>query len=302
MSAAAVSALQHLEQTATTTVSVSALHGGTITLPLSLFLADAAPTERSLVPSLAFLIAGTVLFDLGLRRDTTAYPPPIRTHLTTRQPLTTLPDVRQSLVDGGVEEPQRTIASVILSHVHWDHTGTPSDYPQAEFWVGGGALGVLAHGLEGDLGHQHFEPGLFSGLSVREFDDGGWQELGGGLLRVRDFLGDGALYVVDAPGHLPGHVNVLARVGEKRWVYLAGDACHDARLLTGQSEIAEWQDPTTGRTCCIHTDKKQAEATLARIRDLQAAAGVVGVQLEVILAHNMEWADANPQAFLPGTI
>lgn len=116
-----------------------------------------------------------------------------------------------------------------------------------------------------------------------------------------DLMGDGSIYVVDAPGHLPGHINLLARVAERRWIYLVGDACHDPRLLTGEKEIAEWTD-AEGNFCCIHTDKKQAEATLARIRGLQAASVESGIHVEVILAHGMDWVDANPQAFLPGSI
>lgn len=329
MSAAAIHTLEYLEQHARATVTASALHGGTFTLPLKLFLASATDKDRSTVPSLSFLIVHhgddgettsqggktNLIFDLGLRRETDNYIAPIRQHLTTRQPLDTSLDVRQSLLNGGLQPGD--ISDVILSHVHWDHTGTPADYPQAQFWVGSGALGVLANGLGGHLGHQHFESELFSGLRVQEFprppgalgdlvqddDDqrAGWKKAGS-LLSLYDFFGDGSVYVVDAPGHLPGHVNLLARLGPRRWVYLVGDACHDRRLLSWEEDIAEWQDGE-GRFCCIHTDKKQAEATLATIRDLQAAAEQSGiVSLEVILAHAMDWAEANPGAFLPGTM
>lgn len=314
MSEAAAQALDQLEKKAQGTVTISALHGGTFTLPLKLFIADAQETDRSLVPSLAFLLVHqdqsghrtNIVFDLGLRRETDDYIPPIRDHLHSRQPVNTLPDVRQSLAEGGVRPAD--VSQIIISHVHWDHTGTPADYPQAQFWVGGGALDVLEHGLGGHLGHQHFESKLFHGLNVEEFPGvprdasgggGGWDKVGD--FWMRDFRGDGTIYVVDAPGHLPGHVNLLARMGRERWVYLVGDACHDRRLLTGEKEIAEWTDPG-GRSCCIHTDKKEAEATLARIRDLQAAAGRTGFHLEVILAHSMEWSDANRGAFLPGAI
>lgn len=323
MSSAAKQALDYLEQHAKASVTVSALHGGTFTLPLKLFIAGATEKDRSTVPSLCFLLLHTdeasgkktnIIFDLGLRRDTENYLPSIRQHLTTRQPLDTSLDVRQSLLNGGVH-PQ-DISNIIISHVHWDHTGTPADYPQAQFWVGSGALDVLANGLGGHLGHQHFESDLFSDLNVKEFppprrdgdastaadggaDNKGWTKVGDIL--VYDFMGDGSIYVVDAPGHLPGHVNLLARLAPKRWIYLVGDACHDRRLLTGEEDIAEWQD-AAGRFCCIHTDKQQAEATLARIRDLHAMAEQSGIFLEVILAHAMDWAKENPGAFLPGTI
>lgn len=320
MSEAATQALEHLEQRAQRVVKASALHGGTFTLPLKLFIADAAETDRSLVPSLSFLITHqdaaanqrtNIVFDLGLRRDVQGYIPSIQEHIQTRQPMDTLPDVRQSLEEGGV--PTGDISHVILSHVHWDHTGTPADYPHAQFWVGSGALGVLENGIAGYLGHRYFESKLFDGLNVKEFPSPDQQQVEGGPgsrargwervgdFSMYDFMGDGSVYVVDAPGHLPGHVNLLARLGARRWIYLVGDACHDERLLTGEKGIAEWRDEA-GHFCCIHNDKEQAEATLARIRDLQAAAAKSGLDLEVILAHGMDWAKANPEAFLPGSI
>ncbi|KAG8164287.1 hypothetical protein KVR01_006205 [Diaporthe batatas] len=313
MSSAAHSVLEALETRATNTVKASALNGGTFTLPLNVFISGALETDQSLVPTLSFLIVHNddhgqrtnILFDLGLRRNVEDYIAPVRKHIQFRQPMNTLPDVRQSLVDGGVSPSD--IAHIIISHVHWDHTGTPADYPQAQFWVGSGALNVLKDGLGSHMSHSHFESELFSGLNVKEFPkpplDGeqgdGWEKLGN--FWVHDFKGDGSVWVVDAPGHLPGHVNLLARLAPKRWIYLVGDACHDRRLLTGEREIAEWKD-SEGRFCCIHADKKAAEATLARIRDLQAAAEQSGFELDVILAHGMDWARAHPEAFLPGTV
>lgn len=121
MSTAAIQAWEHLERRASTSIKASALHGGTFTLPLKLFIADASEADRSLVPSLSFLLVHhdsggqrtSILFDLGLRRDTEDYIPPIRDHLQTRHPLNTLPDVRQTLLDGGVQPVD--IAQIIIS-------------------------------------------------------------------------------------------------------------------------------------------------------------------------------------------
>lgn len=121
MSAAATQAWKHLEERASTTVNASALHGGTFTLPLKLFISDASDSDRSLVPSLSFLLVHqgngdqrtNILFDLGLRRNTQDYIAPIRDHLHTRQPLNTLPDVRQTLLSGGVQP--LDIAHIIIS-------------------------------------------------------------------------------------------------------------------------------------------------------------------------------------------
>lgn len=121
MSADARRVLSQLEERASTTVKASALHGGTFTLPLKLFISDASEADRSHVPSLSFLLVHhggsgqrtNIVFDLGLRRNTEDYISPIRDHLQTRQPMNTLPDVKQTLIDGEVQ--LSDIAHIIIS-------------------------------------------------------------------------------------------------------------------------------------------------------------------------------------------
>ena len=114
-----------------------------------------------------------------------------------------------------------------------------------------------------------------------------------------DFFQDGSLYLIDAPGHLQGHTNILARTGPKKWVYLAGDACHDRRILTGEVGIATWKN-ADGKVCCIHSDVGETEKTLERIRGLSNASE----EVEVILAHDVNWAEdkANEARFWPGAL
>lgn len=114
---------------------------------------------------------------------------------------------------------------------------------------------------------------------------GPWREFQG-LLKVIDLFKDGSLYIVDAPGHLPGHINLLAQTqknnGSTSWTYLAGDACHNRRIMRKEREISEWID-IHGQTCCIHADRAKAEETIERIRVLERWG------VEVILAHDTEW-------------
>lgn len=107
-----------------------------------------------------------------------------------------------------------------------------------------------------------------------------------GLPETLDLFNDGSLLIVNAPGHLPGHINLLARVSSAHFVYMAGDSCHDRRLLTGEKTIGEWND-AQGHICCIHADRKQAEATIERIRELEKSG------VEIIFAHDVEW-EKNP--------
>ncbi|KAF0315328.1 zinc finger protein [Colletotrichum asianum] len=310
------SSLLDLEASARGNVSVYALRGGEFTLPSSLFVSGASPTERVLAPSLSFLIVQTcinndgkrILFDLGLRRDTGNYSKPIQRHLQSRKSITPLPDVRQSLLEGGLSP--GSINQMVLSHVHWDHIGTPSDFPAAEFFVGAGSLDLLKTGLNGYMSHSNFESDLFYKTKATEFSDpakmasesdNGWHDVGG--LKIFDFGGSdsGSLYIVDSPGHLTGHINLLARIGTGKWALLIGDACHDQRLLQGREAIAEWTDDTE-RACCIHMDKKKAAETLRKISEWTEVFKTCGMSLEVIFAHDVEWANTHKTDFFLGTI
>ncbi|KAF1937130.1 Metallo-hydrolase/oxidoreductase [Clathrospora elynae] len=298
------------EHPATATVSVHALSCGHFSLPEYQFVHPVSQEARRTVPSLAFYIQHLhpdtskqtrIVFDLGLRKDVKRYAQPIQRHIKTRQPMTTNPDVIQSLASGGLQP--EDIDYVIYSHVHWDHIGEPRDFPTSTFVVGHGAHSLL-NGTSSSLrgGHSFFESDLLPEGRAIELSDplvqtlekhnsstaagdinfeGSWRAHGA-LPQTLDLFNDGSLLVVNAPGHLPGHINLLARTSDNRQIYMAGDACHDRRLLTGEKTIGEWND-AQGHVCCIHSDRKQAEETIERIRKLEKEG------VEIILAHDIEW-------------
>lgn len=280
-------------------VTVGPINGGLITLPERAFVSpsgDAAVT----VPSLSFLIthpgSGSeksprhLLFDLGLRATLGDYMKEQQAHLELRRPCLLGPGVAQSLQRSGIDPGK--IDMIILSHVHYDHHGDPAHFPNAHFFVGAGSLKLLDEGLGIAASHQFFDPDLFRNvLRVSEFPSPGaspWRALGP-FAGALDFLGDGSVYVIDAPGHLPGHINLLCRVGPDTWMYLGGDSCHDSRLLTGERQIATWDDGH-GNTGCIHVDQTRAEESLSRIRRLQE---MEGHKVEVVMAHDVEWWSTN---------
>ncbi|KAF2276596.1 Metallo-hydrolase/oxidoreductase [Westerdykella ornata] len=312
-----------------TYVTVAALDAGHLTLPERLFVTDADPEKRTTVPSMSFLIqhpsstsskTTNILFDLGLKRDFSGYRPAQQHHISQRQPTIVSPDAAESLQKGGLS-PQ-DIDTVILSHVHWDHVGTPSDFPSATFIAGSGTLHLLAHG-----GGPLYPAELFNADElpvdrtrelppVRPADAKyasaqqtpaslQWRPLAG-FPAVIDFFSDGSVYIVDAPGHLYGHVNLLCRIGEDKWVYLGGDCCHDPRILTGEKGIAEYDDGKGG-VRSVHVDTCEAARTVERVRRLMGEKKVVGedgrdVQVEIVVAHDKVWRERNKERFFPGNL
>jgi glyoxylase-like metal-dependent hydrolase (beta-lactamase superfamily II) len=208
-----------------------------------------------------------MMFDLGLRRAKDRYPEHMQRHIDGRAPHRLPPGVAAQLKTGGLDPSE--VDLVMLSHVHYDHHGDPEDFPNAKFVIGHGAMDVLKNGLGGIASHQHFEPDTLpddrsSELSDPEGSD--WKFLGP-FPAALDLFEDGSVFVIDTPGHLPGHVNLLCRTKD-RWLCLCGDAF----------------------TLCIHLDKERAAESIKRLRELQKMSDQ---HVELIAAHDEIWWEDN---------
>ncbi|KAI1504555.1 beta-lactamase-like protein [Biscogniauxia marginata] len=341
-------------------VTISALDAGHLTLPEPFFVTPADPESRPIVPSLSFLIqhpgrnkndVTRIVFDLGVKRDLTGYTPAQQAHAANRQPIIVDPDCAASLRRGASEpkqddsstgeepllDPSKDIDVIILSHIHWDHVGTSSDFPSATFVVGSGTLEVLKNGAgplypaemfnDDELPAPRtveFPPVPTRGDDSSEYDTGpnaprhtpasadtrarlpvvteewSWRPLAG-FPHTLDFFGDGSLYVIDTPGHIYGHVNLFARIAENKYVYLGGDCCHDRRILSGERAIAMYDDGRGGlRSVHMHTD--MAKKTLAIIGEFIKEKRDAAVEVEVVLAHDGHWRNQNRHRFWPGKL
>lgn len=111
---------------------ISALEAGFIQLPLAWYVHGAQPTERRIVPSLAFCLRHSIskayiLFDLGIRKDIQSYSPAIRSLIAKAMPVTVPHSVDESLRKGGIQP--KDIRTIILSHLHFDQCVCASVQP-----------------------------------------------------------------------------------------------------------------------------------------------------------------------------
>ncbi|KAL1945740.1 hypothetical protein VTO73DRAFT_1742 [Trametes versicolor] len=278
---------------------VSALECGFIQIPLVWVIDTAQEGETSVLPVLAFLIRhstknDTLVFDLGVRKDIEALPTAYHGRINGMGFRTTVPeDAADALAKGGLAPTD--VTTVCYSHLHYDHIGDSHPYANAVFVVGAAARPLVEHGWPEDP-KSLFPQDLLPEGRTRFLDDpAGWPPLGP-FPHALDFYEDGSLYIVYAPGHMPGHINILARTSaDGGWIFLAGDSAHDRRLLTGEAGI-----PSHGLLGCAHGDKVAAAEHIARMRALE-----VGYpRVRVLLAHDVPWYEVNKggPAFWPGMI
>ena len=273
---------------------VSAIDAGQIHMRLSQLVDVAKAGETVDLPVLSFVLrhsrtGSVVLFDLGIRPDTAAYTG--ARALADTMGITPLGrDVPAALERGGVS--RADVKHVVISHIHFDHTGNPRAFPNAEFIVGGDARRVIEeegpdfpgtfYSIDVPMDRTRFMSPTPTPDPAAPSGDAGeherWAPLGP-FPYAHDLYDDGSLYVVDAPGHVPGHISVMARTSaDGAWVCLAGDGAHDWRLLTGEAGIGH--DPM-----CMHIDLPRSLENIERLKTVKDIPRV-----RVLLAHDVPFA------------
>ncbi|GMG35316.1 unnamed protein product [Aspergillus oryzae] len=241
------------------TVDVSIIHAGQITVPAVYILQSPIPGHDLLdIPCYSFLIENKrrkkVLFDLGPRKDWREKLPPTRSTMKTDGSLKVLGQIESARAVVKIEQdvadqlskakiPLESINTIIWSHHHMDHTGDPSLFPPStELVVGPGfkldKTTSLGYPMNADA---LVNDDAFLGRNLVELDFSGAVNIGGFL--AIDLFQDGSLYLLRSNGHSEylytvmtgitntfkianNHISALARTSENHFILLGGDVAH----------------------------------------------------------------------------
>lgn len=178
------------------------------------------------------------------------------------------------------------VDTVILSHMHFDHTGDVSLFPNAKIILGSSTRETTQPGYPRAplspfdstvLDHPRYYE-LKSSDSVKilheNAPDGCPFQIG------FDVFGDSSLLIVDAPGHMPGHQIALAHTGSKEWIAMGGDCCHHRALLEDSSRNISTDVGPNGQPG-FHKNPADAKASIGRLQELHRMEDVF-----VVLAHD----------------
>ncbi len=274
-------------------VDVYALPTGKLYLPDRWLFEDGdndMENVRQFSPDFSFVVCHPsgkkVLFDLGLRKDHDGNPYVIRLDWKYITPV--VPHDAYDLLSQGPISPS-SITAIVLSHLHFDHTGDPRRFPDVtELIVGPGGYDAAAPGWP------IAERSPFSALPLQHprfrelsFDADTWQP-SSPFTRTHDYFGDGSFLLVDTPGHMPGHLGGLARTAADEWVFMGGDCCHHRSLLVGKRPMSVSVGP--GIAPSFHADPSKAAETIDKIRQFEKRGDVL-----IALAHDARLEGKMPE-------
>ncbi|KAJ6567304.1 beta-lactamase-like protein [Mycena vulgaris] len=182
--------------------------------------------ETSTAPLFAFLVEHKktrkrLMFDLGMRKDPLNFAPSVAAFFTGGVAiLEESKDITEQLQDGGIA--LASIDTVIWSHSHFDHIGDMSKFPNTTGLVIGPGTDTTTFP---EFSNAALQTSDLAGHNITELNFTG-SRLTFSSLKAIDWFNDGSFYLLDTPGHLPGHITALARVTPTSFITLGGDTFH----------------------------------------------------------------------------
>lgn len=155
-----------------------------------------------------------------------------------------------------------SVTHIVQTHLHIDHTGALGHFPQAE---------VVVHERELEAARAAGSPEA-TGYVRADYErpDLRWRTWSDEL----DLFGDGAVQLIETPGHSAGHTSLLLSLEETGPMLLTADASDNRD---------QWEGRTHPRS--LHS-REQANRSMQRLRELAEQTGAL-----LVFGHDAEnWA------------
>lgn len=231
----------------TTARRLWALDGPTLSMDRTELL-DGAEPGRITIPVPSWLIEhddGLVLYDTGFAPE--AVEDAVAAYGEIGNQIAFTPgervDRQVEALGFGVDD----VTHVVLSHIHFDHTGGLRLFPSAHFLTGAAARPIV----EGTEGHDAVHRADF--VPVR---DRTWIFVEGD----HDVFGDDGVVMLAMPGHAPGNTSLLVRLPQ-RTILLTADTAHLRSALETRAPMG------------ADTDRDAAVRSLGRVVDVARETG-----------------------------
>ncbi|KAM0747831.1 Metallo-hydrolase/oxidoreductase [Meredithblackwellia eburnea MCA 4105] len=234
-------------------------------------------------PSLSFLITRSngerAIFDLGVPLNWLSLLPESSRKAYEDEFQVEISRSLDELLLRGPEGPvdPASVGTLIISHKHWDHTGSPSSFPNAKVYVGEGDVKEIpALASHKNIFPITWDPSIHPPI--------------GAFSHSLDLFADGSVLILDAPGHTPGHIGALIRTNPGEYVLLFADGCHHHKLQSVNPDdqhytFGAWRDPGDPEdepaSRSYYEDYTEASRTVLRMKAMERRPEVM-----VVSAHN----------------
>ena len=246
-------------------------NSATVTVPERLVLKDGAWRPVTLGVRYGVWVhpvQGPVLIDTGYGPEVTSGPRSLALKLYAgiiRPKMADMPEV----VLGRLGFTSADVRTIVITHFHADHVSGLKRFPNARFVAAGWGA------LKAQSAFQHLRHGVFTELLPDDFEARlrlveDLPEVTLPFGQARDIFGDGSLLGLDLPGHALGHTGVVWP--DHRLIYAA-----DAQWL---KRAALDNRPPRGPARLIYQDERAMQASLARLRQAEAAG------YEIVFCHD----------------
>ncbi|MGA4792131.1 N-acyl homoserine lactonase family protein [Nocardia sp. AB354] len=198
---------------------VWALDAPELTVDCGILLLGTGGVQET-IPSPTFLIEhdeGLMIFDSGLATAGAGDPAAAYGEMASAFRIDFPEQYRLDRQIEAIGYTTRDVRRVVLSHMHFDHTGGLDLFPHAQGFIGAGELRYAKT-------PSNLDAAFFREEDIAAAQKIAWNEVPAGY--DHDLFGDGSVTLLSLHGHTPGTLGLKLRMPDESTLVLTSDAAH----------------------------------------------------------------------------